>query len=157
MTPPAAALIPKVKARRVGAMPLVFMASLIPFHISALSGLAIRCALYRCANAGVGAASADVSGHRCIDLRVGRFRVLKKQRRCLHDLARLAIAALRNLEIDPRLLKWVKPVCAQLLDRRHDRSIQVAERDAARARCFFVYVYGTAAAQSRTAAKTRAG
>src|SRR5262245_34562081 len=47
-------------------------------------------------------AAADI-GHRLVDLRVGRFRILLEQRRGGHDLARLAVAALRHVERRPGL------------------------------------------------------
>src|SRR5216683_460466 len=53
----------------------------------------------------IGAASADVAGHRGIDVRVIRFRRAGKERRCRHDLPGLAIAALDDLEFQPRLLQ----------------------------------------------------
>src|SRR6266571_5120630 len=49
------------------------------------------------------AAAADV-GHRRVDVGVARVRGLREQRGRGHDLARLAIAALRYVFRDPRLL-----------------------------------------------------
>src|SRR5438876_6573092 len=50
------------------------------------------------------AAAADVPRHGGVDIAVGRVGVGREQRRRGHDLAGLAIAALRHLEIDPGLL-----------------------------------------------------
>src|ERR1700730_4635274 len=56
------------------------------------------------ANAQVGHAAAEVPGHDAIDVLVaGRWKVLQQGRR-LHDLAGLAVAALRHLEVDPGFL-----------------------------------------------------
>src|SRR5262249_21012678 len=44
----------------------------------------------------IGPAAADVAGHRTVDVGVGRMRVLGEQRRRRHDLAGLAVAALRH-------------------------------------------------------------
>src|SRR5262245_20681530 len=44
----------------------------------------------------IGAAAADVAGHGIVDVRIARLRVAGEQRACRHDLARLAVAALRH-------------------------------------------------------------
>src|SRR5437667_12422799 len=49
-------------------------------------------------------AAADVPRHGGVDVAVGRVGVGGEQRRCGHDLAGLAIAALRHLQLDPGLL-----------------------------------------------------
>src|SRR6266853_2490705 len=49
-------------------------------------------------------AAADVPRHRGVDIAIGRVGVGREQRRRGHDLAGLAIAALRHLQIDPGLL-----------------------------------------------------
>jgi hypothetical protein len=61
-------------------------------------------AVDRFADARVGAAAADVRSHVAIDLVVGRLRVSLEQRRRAHDLPRLAVAALRDVLLDPGLL-----------------------------------------------------
>src|SRR5579863_760249 len=52
----------------------------------------------------VATAAADVAVHGIIDLLVGRRRGLRQQSRRLHDLAGLAIAALRHTDIAPSYL-----------------------------------------------------
>ena len=56
------------------------------------------------ADALIGAAAADVAGHRRVDLGVGRMRLLGEERRRLHDLPDLAVAALGDVGRDPRAL-----------------------------------------------------
>src|SRR5690606_9049904 len=56
------------------------------------------------ADAAVGAAAADVAAHRGVDLRLGGTRVLLQQRGGAHDLAGLAVAALRHVPGDPGVL-----------------------------------------------------
>src|SRR2546421_5173959 len=56
------------------------------------------------ADALIRAAAADVAGHRGIDVGIARLRRGREQRHGRHDLARLAIAALHDLEVEPRLL-----------------------------------------------------
>src|SRR5882724_2622064 len=71
--------------------------------ISLLSAL-LRGLLDRFANADIGPAAADVAGHRVVDVRIGRMRVAGEERRGGHDLARLAVAALNDLAVEPGLL-----------------------------------------------------
>src|SRR2546421_5170374 len=63
----------------------------------------------------IGAAAADV-GHRRIDVGVRGMRLLGEQRRGRHDLARLAVAALRHVFRDPRPLHRVRAVLGQAFD-----------------------------------------
>src|SRR5512132_3842424 len=56
----------------------------------------------RLANPEVRRAAADVAAHRLIDLFVGWFRTAFEQRGSRHQLASLAVSALRHVEIAPR-------------------------------------------------------
>src|SRR5262249_24856796 len=58
----------------------------------------------RLADARIGAAATDISRHRVIDIGVGGVWVGRQQRRSRHDLARLAVAALWNLPVEPGFL-----------------------------------------------------
>src|SRR5438309_6782982 len=49
-------------------------------------------------------AATDVPRHCGVDVAIGRVGLGGEQRRCGHDLAGLAIAALRHLQLDPGLL-----------------------------------------------------
>src|SRR5882762_10165522 len=96
--PPPAAAVPMMKLRRerLRTPALCFsccMSRLLPAgrHV------------HRRANALIGAAPADV-GHRVVDVPVGRFGLLPQEGRRGHDLARLAVAALRHVELRPGLL-----------------------------------------------------
>src|SRR5208282_6669023 len=69
--------------------------------------------LDRRANTLICAATADIAEHRVVDVGVGRMRRLLEQRRGLHDLSGLAIAALRHVQGAPGLLdgmfaRWVE-------------------------------------------------
>src|SRR5881396_496551 len=66
--------------------------------------LAVRRVLDSLADSHISTAAADVPRHRGVDVAIGRVGVGGEQRRCGHDLARLAIAALRYLQVDPGLL-----------------------------------------------------
>ena len=60
----------------------------------------------------IGRAAADVAAHGVVDVGVGRLRVLLEQRRRRHDLAGLAIAALRHLQLDPGGLHRLRRLCS---------------------------------------------
>src|SRR5688500_19574113 len=66
----------------------------------------------------VGAAAADVACHGGVDIGVGGARLAFEQRRSRHDLAGLAVAALRDVVLDPRLLYRVAAVLREALDGR---------------------------------------
>src|SRR5437879_5720957 len=66
--------------------------------------LAVRRVLDSRADSHIGAAPTDVPRHGGVDIVIGRVGLGREQRRRGHDLAGLAIAALRDLEIEPRLL-----------------------------------------------------
>ena len=53
------------------------------------------------ADSGIGRTPTNVSPHGVVDVRIIWFGFLLQERRRGHDLARLAIAALRNLQVDP--------------------------------------------------------
>src|SRR5881392_4050481 len=69
------------------------------------SGEALGGVGHRGADAGVGATATDVPGHGCVDLGGGGLLALGQrlqERRGAHDLAALAVAALRHVVLDPR-------------------------------------------------------
>src|SRR5205823_6149117 len=71
------------------------------------------------ANAEIGAAAADVPGHRVVDIGIRRMRVARQQRGSGHDLSRLAVTALDNFTIVPSLLNLgARRRRADRLDRR---------------------------------------
>src|SRR3989344_7751219 len=59
----------------------------------------------RRANPRVGSATAQYARHRGIDVGVGWLRIFCEQRGSGHDLARLAVTALRHVQRDPCLLR----------------------------------------------------
>src|SRR3989475_8548676 len=75
--------------------------------------------LDRRANPLVGAAAADVAGHRLVDILIGGLRCLGEQAGGLHDLPALAVAALRDVQAPPRGLDALADrCCADPLDGR---------------------------------------
>src|SRR2546426_8248830 len=63
------------------------------------------------ADARIGATAANVARHRLVDIAVGGRGVLRQQRGGGHDLAGLAVAALHDLEVEPRLLHLLADGC----------------------------------------------
>jgi len=64
----------------------------------------------RAANARVGAATANVAGHGFVNILIGRRGIFSKQHGGAHDLAGLAIAALGDVNFDPRLLQRMRVI-----------------------------------------------
>src|ERR1700757_1783460 len=67
----------------------------------------------------IAAATTDIARHGFGDLALGRVLVGGEQRRRLHDLAGLAVAALRHVEGTPRLLDGVVAFRIESFDGRH--------------------------------------
>src|SRR3984893_770568 len=105
-------------------------------------------------NALIRAASADIAAHRGIEVGIAWLRGVGQQRRGRHDLTRLAIAALDDLEVEPRLPQRMPD--RRLADRLNGGDGFVADgvdpRDA-RARRYAVDVHGTRAAQGDAASE----
>jgi hypothetical protein len=79
------------------------------------------------------AAAAEIGLHRRSDIGVGRRRISIQQRLGAHDHPGGAVAALRRLLIDKRLLQRSGSVgCAEPLDRRDAAPVQHGERGQAR-------------------------
>src|SRR5262249_7198087 len=91
--PPATAAEPTMKARREK-RGMSFMS--LPRHLGSRG-------MDRGANARIGAAAAKGGGHHLVDLFVRWLFDQAEKRNGLHDLAGLAIAALRDLMFDPGL------------------------------------------------------
>ena len=84
------------------------------------------------ADALIGAAATDV-GHRRVDVRIGGLRVGLQQRGGGHDLAGLAVAALRHVVLQPGdLHRMAEPVGRQALDRGDLRIADRADRHLSR-------------------------
>src|SRR6266851_2057808 len=104
-----------------------------------------------------GAAAADV-GDRGVDVGVGRLRLRLEQSRHRHDHAGLAVAALRHVVIDPRLLHLVQGLArGQAFDRGDLSVAHCADRYGARAHRDAVDVHGAGAALGDAAAVLGAG
>ena len=111
----------------------------------------------RLANSRVGPAAADVAGHGVIDLGVGGLGGLGEQRSRRHDLSRLAIAALRNVDFDPGALDGMTAGRGKAFDRCDVLSGHRRNRCDAAANCIAVNVHGTGAAERHAASEFGAG
>src|SRR6516162_10839811 len=110
------------------------------------------------ANADIGTTATDVAGHRVVDIGIRRMRVAGKQRRGGHDLARLAVAALNNLAVEPGLLDLGARCCrADGLDRRDLGSADTVDGGDAGTGGGPVEMHGAGAAERHAAAELRAG
>src|SRR5437899_7228457 len=106
------------------------------------------------ADACTGAAAANVARPRLVDIAVGGRGVLRQQRAGGHDLAGLAVAALDDLEVEPRLLDLLADGCgADALDGRDGMADRGAHRRDARSSWYAVEVHGAGAAQCGAAAE----
>src|ERR1700722_1501374 len=77
-----------------------------------------RCGVHGGTNALIRSAPANVAAHGGVDIRVGRFRRHCQQRGGGHDLPGLAIAALHDIDIDPRALHGMTRIGGKSFDGR---------------------------------------
>src|SRR6266704_2746372 len=104
----------------------------------------------------VGAAAADVR-HRGVDVGVRGVRVLRQQRSGGHDLARLAVPALRDVLRDPGALHRVRAVLGKAFDRGDALAGDRRHGQHAGARRNAVQVHGAGAALRDAAPELGAG
>src|ERR1700679_4305324 len=117
--PPPAAVLAARKLRRDSARPAAsnwspvscvsFMSGRVMSDLPRVGGRQTRSLFDGGANPRVGGTAADVAAHRVVDVLVGRLRLLIQQRGSGHNLARLAVATLHDVERQPGLL-YLLPV-----------------------------------------------
>src|SRR5262245_27178770 len=108
--PPPAAAVPTMRLRRVRP------AALMRVFLSFMSGLLPAGGhVHRGPDALIRAAPADIR-HGLVDVPVGRVRLLLQERRCRHDLAGLAVAALWHVERRPGSLHGMRAGGRQAFD-----------------------------------------
>src|SRR5215510_10403600 len=123
-----------------------------------VASLSARRLLDRLANARVGPTAADVARHGVLDVGIGRLRLARKECRSGHDLARLAVAALRDLAIDPGLLDpGARRGRADRLDGGDLGAADAVDRGDAGTRRLAADMHRAGAAQRHAAAEFRAG
>src|SRR5580658_3282356 len=119
--------------------------------------VSLRDALNGFDDLGVSAATADVAVHVLDDLLACRLWILSQEFGRLHDLPRLAVAALRDLMGDPRFLQWMAGIRRQAFDRRHLLVGHFGEMRLTGAHSLAVNVDRAGAAQPGAAAELGAG
>src|SRR5260221_3431906 len=126
--------------------------------MSASLSARLRGLLDRFANADIGPTAADVAGHRVVDVGIRRMRVAREQRRSRHDLARLAVAALNDLPVEPGLLDLGdRRSRADGLDRRDLGGDDAVDRGDTGTGGDAVDMHSAGAAERHAAAELRAG
>src|SRR4029077_15527156 len=106
-------------------------------------------------NALIATAPADIAVHGSVDLLVGGRRRLCQQCRGLHDLAGLAIAALRNAQIAPGDLDGMLAFGIETFDGHDFLSGHIRYRDAAGADRLAVEMNGAGSAKRDAATEFR--
>src|SRR5690606_29204181 len=112
----------------------------------------------RLADTVVGAAPAEVAGHRLVDVGVRRVRLALEQRDRAHDLPGLTVAALRDVLVDPGLLDLMQRAVLRgdAFDRRDLDTLERLHRKLARLHRRAVHMYRARAALPDPAAVLRA-
>jgi hypothetical protein len=100
----------------------------------------------------VSAATARI-GNLSVDLRIGRIWASVKQSHNAHDHARLAVATLRYVELDPSELHGMCAIRRQAFDGGHSLTDRGRDWNAAGANWFTVDVQSTGAALGNAAAE----
>jgi hypothetical protein len=109
-------------------------------------------------DARISAAAADIAGHGRINIAVAWIGIACQQARGGHDLPRLAIAALRHLQIDPGLLNgFARGGVADGLDRCDRRRPDAIHSGEAGARWLPVKMHSARTALADAAAEFGAG
>ncbi len=104
----------------------------------------------------IGGAAADIAGHRRLDLLRGGSRRPGQQIRRLHDLARLAVAALHHVELGPGLPQRLAHRAREPLEGGHGGASHILDQRLARPDRDTVEMHGAGAAGGDAAAVFRA-
>gem|GEM_PF-4302561 len=112
-----------------------------------------RCFVDCCANPAVGAATANVTGHRRINIRVGWSLLFGEQGTGTHDLARLTITALRDVQRFPGHLHGMRAIRRKAFDGGDLLACGISSRCHTRAYWLSVDVNGAGAAEAHAAAE----
>ena len=107
----------------------------------------------RLADAHIGGAAAEVAAHGEVDVTVGRPLVRLQQRDRAHDLARLAVAALRHVARDPGALHGHRFTAGDALDGGDLAVAQLGHGQRAGAHRHVAHQHGAGAAERRAAAE----
>jgi hypothetical protein len=107
------------------------------------------------ANALICTAAAQISAHRIVDFRIGRFAVRVQQTNRGHHLAGLTIPALRNIQFCPRCLDYFGHPPRGSFD-RHDGSVNnIANARLTGTHRLAIHMYGACTAECLATAVLR--
>jgi hypothetical protein len=109
------------------------------------------------ADARVSAASANVSAHGFVNVVVGGLGIFLQEHSGAHDLTGLAIAALGNVDFNPRALKRMGKIRGKTFDGRNLFAFNPGKWCDARANGFAVEVDGAGSAEGHAASEFGAG
>src|SRR5215468_7182161 len=105
----------------------------------------------------IATAAAQIARHRGVDLRIAGRRLALEQGRSLHDLAGLAVAALRHVQGSPGDLHRVLALRVEAFDRDHRLARYVGHHDRASADSLSLKMDRAGAAKTKAATKLRSG
>src|SRR5438105_7739867 len=108
-------------------------------------------------NPWIRAAAADVAGHGLVNVFITGLWLLAQQNRGAHQLARLAVAALRNIFFYPGALQRMAQVSRQSFDGGYLLTLHARQRRYAGTSRFAINVHGASAAERHAAAVLGAG
>src|SRR5258708_11949925 len=108
-------------------------------------------------NSRIGSAAADVARHRLVNVLIRRLGFFAQQHGGAHQLPRLAVAALRNVLLQPRALQRITQIRRQSLDGRDSLSRRTRHWRDARAHRVSIDVHRAGAALRHAASIFRSG
>src|SRR5712672_4770660 len=114
-----------------------------------------RCQFNCLADSNVGHAAANTARHHRVDVAVAGIGKILQQRGCLHDLSRLAIAALGNLQLEPRGLQRMLALRIETFDRRDLCTGDRAKRGNAGSCCASFDMHGASTTKTDSATEFR--
>src|SRR5580693_2215113 len=114
-----------------------------------------RCQFNCLADSNVGHAAANTARHHRVNVAVTGIGKIFQQRGCLHDLSRLAIAALGNLQLKPRGLQWMPALRIEAFNRRDLCPGDRANRGNAGSRCASFDMHRASTTKTDSATKFR--
>src|ERR1700720_379838 len=113
------------------------------------------CQFNRLADSNVGHAAANTARHHRVNVAVAGIGKILQQRGCLHDLSRLAIPALGNLQLEPRGLQRMLALRIETFDRRDLCPGDRANRGNAGSRCASFHMHRASTTKTDAATEFR--
>src|SRR5262249_31534003 len=151
-TSPPVAAMPLISPRR-----LTFLIANLRWVLSSVRSGPLGSGANGRVDALIATAATEIAGHAGGNLIVGRRRLLRQQRRRLHDLPSLTIAALRHADLAPGNLDPMLVLGMQALDGGNGLAGNFRHLHHARAGRRAINVHGAGAAQANPAPELGAG